>query len=72
MEGSTELWEWSPETMNLALAMHDAFLRAAMATCNGYEVCTEGDAFLVAFCSPADAARWCCAVQEALCHLIDW
>lgn len=32
----------------------------------GYEVSTEGDAFLVAFHEPFDAAAWCLCVQLAL------
>lgn len=37
----------------------------------GYEVSTEGDAFLVAFHEPFDAVAWCLTVQLALqckCH----
>ncbi|KIY91819.1 hypothetical protein MNEG_16144 [Monoraphidium neglectum] len=37
----------------------------------GYEVSTEGDAFLVAFHEPFDAAAWCLAVQIAL-HYAPW
>jgi class 3 adenylate cyclase len=32
----------------------------------GYEVSTEGDAFLVAFHEPFDACAWCLATQLAL------
>jgi class 3 adenylate cyclase len=32
----------------------------------GYEVSTEGDAFLVAFHEPFDAVAWCLCVQLAL------
>ena len=35
-----------------------------MAQFHGYEVCTEGDAFLVAFHTPEDACAWCVAVQQ--------
>ena len=31
---------------------------------HGYEVCTEGDAFLVAFHTPEDACAFCVAVQQ--------
>lgn len=69
--GSTELWEHHPELMNHCLAMHDALMRTTMATLGGYEVTTEGDAFLVAWHTPNDAVRWCMTVQLALLKL-DW
>jgi class 3 adenylate cyclase len=37
----------------------------------GYEVSTEGDAFLVAFHDPFDAVAWCLATQLAMhCKLL--
>ena len=47
-----------------AISLHDRVLRATMVHYNGYEVCTEGDAFLVAFHTPEDACAWCVAVQQ--------
>ncbi len=44
---STELWEWQPDVMNYALALHDRLMRLTLAACSGYEITTEGDAFLV-------------------------
>ncbi|EFJ39834.1 hypothetical protein VOLCADRAFT_100490 [Volvox carteri f. nagariensis] len=38
VEGSTELWEWQPDVMNTALALHDKLARLTIATCCGYEV----------------------------------
>lgn len=43
VEGSTELWEWDPATMNQALSLHDKLMRLTMQRCNGYEVTTEGE-----------------------------
>ncbi|GIL44201.1 hypothetical protein Vafri_1723 [Volvox africanus] len=71
VEGSTELWEWQPDVMNHALALHDRLMRLTIATCCGYEITTEGDAFLVAFHDPVDAVRWALLLQSALLKL-DW
>ncbi|PNW77776.1 hypothetical protein CHLRE_10g451250v5 [Chlamydomonas reinhardtii] len=71
VEGSTELWEWQPDVMNAALALHDRTVRLTLAACCGYEVTTEGDAFLVAFHEPVDAVRWALLLQSALLKL-DW
>lgn len=66
VEGSTSLWQSSYEAMRIALDVHDRTLRAALAECGGYEVKTDGDAFMVAFRSSVDAVRWTIAVQERL------
>ena len=39
-------------------------MRSTLAHYAGYEVCTEGDAFLVAFHTPEDACAWCVAIQQ--------
>lgn len=65
-QGSTELWEWDTELAAEAFLLHDRLLRTFMAAFYGYEVSTEGDAFLVAFHEPFDAVAWCLAVQLAL------
>jgi len=49
--------------------MHDALLRRLLAKHQGHEVTTEGDAFIVAFHTPALALRWCFEVQVALAHV---
>jgi predicted ATPase/class 3 adenylate cyclase len=68
IQGSTELWEQDSAGMREALELHDRLLRELLAPCSGYEVKTQGDAFMVAFASAVDAVRWCLAVQEALLH----
>ncbi len=50
----------------LALQLHDSIMRAMLKRFNGYEVKTEGDAFMVAFFTVAAAVGWCRAVQRAL------
>ena len=49
-----------------ALKRHDHLLRKLLRKFHGYEVKTEGDAFMVAFFTPLDAILWCIAVQKAL------
>lgn len=66
VQGSTKLWEHRPEAMRVALELHDRVMREAIARCGGYEVKTEGDAFMVAFSSAAEAVRFCLDAQEAL------
>ncbi len=65
IEGSTKLWENAPEAMRLALARHDALLREAIGSNQGYVFKTVGDAFCAAFPTALDA------VQAALnAHLL--
>jgi predicted ATPase/class 3 adenylate cyclase/Tfp pilus assembly protein PilF len=71
VQGSTALWERAPEGMRAALKIHDQVLRAAIAANHGYEVKTEGDAFMVAFASPFDAAKFCLDTQLGLLAA-DW
>ncbi|KAL3142345.1 hypothetical protein ABBQ38_002682 [Trebouxia sp. C0009 RCD-2024] len=66
VEGSTSLWEWNSRIMNSALALHDYTLRSLLPKYFGYEVTTEGDAFIVAFHDPIDAIGWALHVQLAL------
>lgn len=73
MQGSTELWEWDQQLASDAFQVHDRILRQYMTQFYGYEVSTEGDAFLVAFHEPFDAVAWCLCVQLALhCKLYVW
>jgi class 3 adenylate cyclase len=66
VQGSTSLWERAPELMREALRVHDDVLRRLLATHRGYEVRTEGDAFVCAFADPVDAALFCLRAQETL------
>lgn len=49
-----------------AVDLHDKVLRQYLSDFGGYEVTTEGDAFLVAFHDPAEAVGYCLTVQLAL------
>ncbi|HEY6597883.1 MAG TPA: adenylate/guanylate cyclase domain-containing protein, partial [Pseudomonadales bacterium] len=49
IEGSTRLWEQSPDAMHIALARHDAILREAIEKHGGHIFKTAGDAFHAAF-----------------------
>ena len=62
--GSTELWEWDNVSMDEANALHDKIMRGHLREFFGFEVCTEGDAFLLAFHDPVDAVKWCIRVQQ--------
>ena len=71
VQGSTVLWDQVPDGMREALALHDAIMRETLAAADGYEVKTEGDAFMVAFASASAAVGWCLRVQERL-MAADW
>eukprot|EP00667_Euglena_gracilis_P002793 EG_transcript_2799 len=66
IQSSTLLWEADEEAMELALALHDAVFRTTLQVHRGFEVKTEGDAFMCAFGSVPDAAKFCVAVQHGL------
>ena len=66
IESSTQLWEQHPEAMKLALARHDAILRQAIETNNGYVFKTMGDAFYAAFPTAPEALTAALAAQRAL------
>ncbi len=71
IQGSTALWERLGDRFGDALALHDALMRAAIDDHRGYEVKTEGDAFMVAFASSADAVAFCMTAQQRLVDA-DW
>src|SRR5579872_2961994 len=66
IEGSTRLWEEQPDTMRLALARHDALLRAAIETNGGTVFKTIGDAFCAAFPTAPQALEAALAAQQSL------
>jgi class 3 adenylate cyclase len=66
IEGSTALHERDPSLMKQALDVHDGVMRRAIADNGGIELTTEGDAFIVAFHTAADAIRCCFDAQLRL------
>jgi len=66
IEGSTRLWERHHSAMQQALAHHDAILRDAIESNDGYLVKTTGDGAHAAFAIAVDAIAACLAAQRAL------
>jgi predicted ATPase/class 3 adenylate cyclase/tetratricopeptide (TPR) repeat protein len=66
LEGSTELWERLGPRFQHVLQRHHAILRERIAARGGFEVKTEGDAFMIAFARASDALRFALETQEAL------
>jgi predicted ATPase/class 3 adenylate cyclase len=66
IEGSTRLWEQEPDRMSLALARHDALVRAAVESNRGMVVKMVGDGVHAVFDDPLDALNATLAMQEAL------
>src|SRR5256886_6584009 len=66
IEGSTRLWEENPDAMRLALARHDALLRAAIESNDGHVFKTVGDAFCAAFATAPDAVDAALDLQRNL------
>jgi predicted ATPase/class 3 adenylate cyclase len=66
LEGSTRLWEQYPEAMQDALARHDAILRDAIATRDGYVVKMTGDGAHAAFATADRAVHAAIEAQLAL------
>ncbi|KAL2870955.1 adenylate cyclase acyA [Aspergillus lucknowensis] len=63
---STGLWELCPEAMRSAIQIHNDILRRQLGIIGGYEVKTEGDAFMVAFSTTTAALLWCFNCQTQL------
>ncbi|KAH6853445.1 phosphatase 2C-domain-containing protein [Chaetomium sp. MPI-CAGE-AT-0009] len=66
IKNSTQLWETYSEAMRSAIRLHNEALRRQLRLIGGYEVKTEGDAFMVSFPTPTSALLWCFAVQTHL------
>ncbi|EJU04479.1 hypothetical protein DACRYDRAFT_64262 [Dacryopinax primogenitus] len=71
VRNSTALWERLSESMHHSLDIHNKCMRRMIRLCGGYEVKTEGDAFMIAFPSLLGAVRCCLEVQVQLL-LEDW
>lgn len=66
IEGSTKLWEQSPDAMRVALARHDTLMKNAIVQNEGYLVKTTGDGFFAAFATAPAALAAAVAFQQAL------
>ncbi|KAG1175973.1 hypothetical protein G6F70_003746 [Rhizopus microsporus] len=71
IKSSTQFWETQPENMRAAIKIHDAIMRRTLRSVGGYEVKTEGDAFMVCFKNITAALLWCFTVQLQLLEA-DW
>lgn len=70
IKNSTSLWETNPG-MQTAMRMHNSLLRRQLRIIGGYEVKTEGDAFMVSFPNVTSAMLWCFTCQLQLLNE-DW
>lgn len=66
IKNSTVLWELFPNAMRTAIKTHNDIMRRLLRIYGGYEVKTEGDAFMVTFPTPISALVWCISVQLKL------
>jgi predicted ATPase/class 3 adenylate cyclase len=66
VEGSTRLWDESPEAMRSALGRHDQILRSVIEGHGGHVFSTAGDAFAAAFWTPGDAVAAAVDAQQRL------
>lgn len=71
IKSSTTLWETYPVAMRSAIKLHNDFMRRQLRVIGGYEVKTEGDAFVVSFPTATSALLWCFVVQQHLLD-VDW
>ncbi|KAI0075659.1 PP2C-domain-containing protein [Panus rudis PR-1116 ss-1] len=65
IRNSTHLWEVNAG-METAIQIHNQLLRRQLRLCGGYEVKTEGDAFMCSFPTTLSAIWWCLTVQVEL------
>eukprot|EP00817_Percolomonadidae_sp_ATCC50343_P006769 CAMPEP_0117422802 /NCGR_PEP_ID=MMETSP0758-20121206/3576_1 /TAXON_ID=63605 /ORGANISM="Percolomonas cosmopolitus, Strain AE-1 (ATCC 50343)" /LENGTH=615 /DNA_ID=CAMNT_0005205655 /DNA_START=125 /DNA_END=1969 /DNA_ORIENTATION=- len=71
IKGSTKLWEKSVSGMSNAIFLHNDVLRDIIFATGGYEVKTEGDAFMVAYENPLKAVEFAVRAQKELLH-VQW
>ena len=71
IQGSTMLWERFKTEFKKLLDLHNQIVRDLIEAHDGYEVKTEGDAFMVAFNHATDAVSFCLQSQLAL-HQAPW
>jgi adenylate cyclase len=69
IKNSTTLWEMYPSAMRSAIKLHNEVMRRQLRRIGGYEVKTEGDAFMVSFPTATSALLWCFAVQMELLEI---
>ncbi|KAF4956941.1 hypothetical protein FSARC_11420 [Fusarium sarcochroum] len=71
IKNSTNLWEMYPSAMRSAIKLHNEVMRRQLRRIGGYEVKTEGDAFMVSFPTATSALLWTFAVQMQLLD-VNW
>mmetsp|Transcript_553 Transcript_553/g.944 ORF Transcript_553/g.944 Transcript_553/m.944 type:complete len:317 (+) Transcript_553:1168-2118(+) len=64
--GFTQMFDMFPEAAKKASSLHDALIRQLIIDYDGYEVKTEGDAFMIAFQDIFNAALFCLDLQTEL------
>ena len=69
IKNSTALWEMNPNAMRSAIQLHNMTMRRQLRLIGGYEVKTEGDAFMVSFPTATSALLWSFAVQMELLEI---
>lgn len=69
IKNSTALWEILPSAMRSAIQIHNELMRRQLRLIGGYEVKTEGDAFMVSFPTCTSALLWCFSCQSHLLEL---
>jgi tetratricopeptide (TPR) repeat protein len=66
IEGSTALWDQTPDAMTESLAEHDRRIRSIVDRHDGYVFSTAGDSFAASFQTAAEAVEAALDVQLAL------
>ena len=69
IKSSTAMWEILPVAMRSAIQMHNDLMRRQLRLIGGFEVKTEGDAFMVSFPTVTSALLWCFSCQSHLLEL---